>query len=106
MVLSTCDLVRCEGLGRLIRLSLGHSGGVALLVNADVADTKPNRELKKKNCKGCWGATDEACCLAHAILRITRMGKTTMTSNNVHSYVCFCYIRTDQQPLCGTGIHP
>ena len=30
------------GLGRLIRLSLNHSCGVALLVSGDVADTKPS----------------------------------------------------------------
>jgi len=56
--LSTCDLVRCEALGLLIRLSLNHSCVVALLVSADIADTKPRLEFKKENAKGGLGGCD------------------------------------------------
>jgi hypothetical protein len=41
-----------RGLGLLIRFSLNHSCGVALLVSANVADTKPSLGFKKGNAKG------------------------------------------------------
>ena len=105
--LTTCNLVRRPsvletwGERRLMRClwavrAVWRRWLVAMLLTQNLA-----YNFKKEN-GGLGGVTDEACCLVDGIQHYTRVGKTRITSNNVHSYVCFYHI----QPLCSKGIHP